>query len=375
MRVLLVSHHAPPHIGGVESMVLMEAEAFRSAGHEVVWITSDGTGHGQTPRPGDGIELRRVRACHALERWFGIAYPVFAPTLPFHLWRAVGGADLVHVHGLVFPGSPIAAVFARLRGRPCICTDHGGILTYRSRLATAALRALIETVGRITARCAHKLVALNRDVESLLVRLGGDRRKVQLLPNPAGVAGFAPPTPEERARARQQLGWDARPRVLCVCRLLPHKGIDVLLAAQDGRFELVFCGPGNDGMRRRIREAGATCLEPRPRAEILALYHAADVFALPSHNEGFPVVIQEALACGLPVVTSDLPAYAPYRGTAGLHLCAPTPAMVREQIVAALLDRPEPGRRTAPAVPGDGRSTWLRALCAGVTNPASGDPA
>ncbi len=197
MRVLLVSHVAPPHIGGVESVVWMEAQAFRDAGHEVVWVTSDGTGDGTPPEEGERLRIVRVKALHLLERWFGVAYPFFAPTLPFRLWREVARADLVHVHGLVFPGSPIAALFGRLRKKRVLCTDHGGLLQYRSRLATLALRALMETMGRVTARCAHKLIALNHDVEALLTRLSGRRDKVQFLPNPpparrwAGTAGRA----------------------------------------------------------------------------------------------------------------------------------------------------------------------------------------
>lgn len=363
MHVLLVSHHAPPHIGGVENLVLMEARAFLAAGHTVTWITSNGTGAGRELEPLEGLTIRRVFAWHIVERLFRIAYPLFAPTLILWLWRAVGKADLVHVHGLVFPGSPTASVIARLRKRQCICTDHGGILKYQSRIANVAMRTLMATLGRVTARCSHKLIPYNHDVEALLVRLSGRPEKVQFLANPIDVTMFEPPTTEQRQAAREQLGWDQRPRVLCVSRLLPHKGVDVLLQAQDDSFELVFCGPGTQQMQAHIRKHGATCLAPRPHAEILTLYHAADVFALPSHNEGFPVVIQEALACALPVVTSDLPAYQSYRDTPGLHLCAPTADAVRKQIQAVLASAGNGRGTRAEANLDGGRTLWLANLC------------
>lgn len=366
MRVLLVSHHAPPHVGGVENLVLAEAEAFVEAGHEVVWITSDGRGAGRVVGDGPRLRLVRVPSCHWPERATGIAYPLFSPSLAFHLWREIGRADLVHVHGLVFPGSPLGALFARLRKVPCMCTDHGGILRYDSRLATWSLRLLIETVGRITARCAHRLIAYNQDLERLLGRLGGSTEKVRFLANPVDRGLFHPPDAATRAAARQALGWDDRPRVLCVSRLLPHKGLDILLAARDPAFELVFCGPGEPAVRERLRAAGAECLDARPPVGVLQLYHAADAFALPSHNEGFPVVVQEALACGLPVVTSDLPAYAPYRGTPGLHLCTPTPEVVRANLLDVLR---QPRQAVEPAPHRDGpaeRREWLRQLCHGL---------
>jgi len=368
MRVLLLSHVAPPHIGGVESVVWMEAQAFRDAGHEVVWITSNATGDGAAPEECERLRIVRIPALHLLERWFGIAYPFFSWSLPFRLWREIGKADLVHVHGLVFPGSPIASWFARLRGKRVLCTDHGGLLQYKSRIATFALRMMMATMGRVTARCSHKLIALNHDVEALLARLSGRRDKVQFLPNPVDVAMFQPPTAEQRAAAREALGWDRRPRVLCVSRLLPHKGIDVLLQARHPSFELVFCGPGEPDMRERIRAAGAQCLDPRPREQILQLYQAADAFALPSHNEGFPVVIQEALACGLPVVTSDLPAYDAYRDTPGLHLCEPTADVVRERLLEVL----QKGREAAPHRRREcGRSAWLDDLCSPLAEGAA----
>lgn len=364
MRVLLVSHVAPPHIGGVENLVQFEAEAFAAAGHRVEWLTSDADGDGDELTARDGVTVQRVPAWHLLERRFRIAFPLFSPSLVWRLWRAVGRADLVHVHGLVFLGSPLAALFARLRGKRCLCTDHGGMLHYRSRLANAALWLSMQTLGRVTARCSTRLIAYNREVEALLTRLGGRADKVLFLSNPVDLALFHPPTDAERRAAREALGWDDRPRALCVSRLLPHKGIDVLLEARQlggGAFEAVFCGPGEDRMREHIRDRGGECLPPRPRDQVRQLYHAADVFVLPSHNEGFPVAIQEALSCGLPVVTSDHDAYAPYRGTPGLHLCEPSAAKVREQVLQVLGAR---ARREAQPHADDAPSRWIEQLCA-----------
>lgn len=365
MHILLTSHHAPPHIGGVENLVLAEAKALLAAGHRVTWITSDSPGAGQEPPPHERFELVRVPALHWPERWFGIAYPLFLPSLVWRTWRAVAAADVVHVHGLVFPASPLACLFARLQGKWSVCTDHGGLLKYRWNAGTLFLRMLFATVGRVTARCADRLVAYNRDVEALAQRLSGDAAKVAFVANPVDPTVFRRPSAEERAAARRGLGWDETPRVLLVGRLLPHKGIDVLLDASDPSYRLVFCGPGDDAVRARIRARGAECLAPRPQHELPALYHAADVFALPSHNEGFPVVLQEALACGLPSLTSDHPAYAPYRDTPGLHFCAARPDAVRArlrelvQTPRAVHDAERSSDATAAA---DAADSWLRAL-------------
>ncbi|MEC8253418.1 MAG: glycosyltransferase family 4 protein [Planctomycetota bacterium] len=359
MRVLLISHVAPPHIGGVENLVRMEAQALCEAGHEVTWLTSDAGGEGEPVRDHERLRLLRVPAWHFLERRFGVAYPLFSPALQWRLWREIGRSDVVHIHGLVFDASMPAALYARLRGRRVLCTDHGGLLRYRSKLATWALRLLMETAGRITARCSHRLIAYNRDLEALLTRLGGSRKKVQFLPNPVDPTLFYPPRAADRVAARAALGWDEKPRVLCVSRLLPHKGIDVLLGAQHASFEVVFCGPGDDAVRAHIRGSGAECLTPRPQEQVRQLYHAADAFALPSYNEGFPVAIQEALACGLPVLTSDTPSYAPYAGTPGLNLCEPTSEQVQRHLLDLLA---RPAEAASPPSEGCARTRWIDEL-------------
>ncbi len=365
MRVLLVSHCAPPHIGGVEQLVASEAQALLAAGHDVVWVTSDGTGGGQSPPTHDRLRIERVRAWHGLDRRFGIAWPLFSPRLLFVLRREVTAADLVHVHGLVFECGVLAALLARWRRRPCLVTDHVGIQHYRSRLATWSLRLLIETFGRLTAHCATRLIAYNADVERLLVRLSGRADKVRFVVNPVDQERFRPPAARERAAARRSLGWDDTPRVLCVGRMLPHKGIEVLLDAADPSFALVFCGPGDERLITRIRAAGAEYLPPRPQADLVTLYHAADVFALPSRNEGFPLVVQEALACGLPVVTSDAPAYTPYRGLRGLHLCAPIASELRAALGEVLRTDRGAAADDESARP-SARAAWLSRLLDGV---------
>lgn len=366
MRVLLVSHVAPPHIGGVEQAVWAEAQQLLEAGHEVAWVTSDGGGAGERPWTHPRLRIVRIEAWHVMERLFGIAYPFHAPRLLPVLWSEVGRADVVHVHGLVFEGSVAAAAFARLRRRACLLTDHGGILRFRSRVGTWCLRVLIETVGRLTARCADRLISVNPEIELLLRRLGGRDAAVRLLANPVSRTLFTPPSPVQRRAARRRLGWDRRPRVLFVGRMLPHKGVEVLLAAAEPSIALAFCGPADPQLVARIRRSGAEYLEPRPQRELVTLYHAADVLALPSRNEGFPCVVQEALACGLPVVTTDGAAYALHRSVRGLHLCRPTAQEVRAAIRRALGRRRPAGAAPPPrAMAPDGRS-WLSALLEGI---------
>jgi len=339
MQVLLVTHHAPPHIGGVENLVQQEAFALAELGHEVVWVTSRARGAGTNPEFPAKVRVVRVPAWHVIESWTGIAYPLPSPALLPVLWREVGACTVLHAHGFVFLQSSLALLVAALRRKPSLLTDHGGVLRYRSWFAQLLMNTAAATLGRLSARLAGTRVAYNQRVLDLLNRLAGRTAGSVFLPNAVDRSVFHPVSAEQRNTLREKLGWsDARPRVLFVGRLLETKGIDLLLAAASPEFALVFCGPGQETFIERVRAAGATYLAPRPQADVAALYQAADLLALPSWNEGFPLVIQEALACGLKVVTADEPGYVPYHGLPGLFFCKLEPADIRTRILTALAD-------------------------------------
>jgi glycosyltransferase involved in cell wall biosynthesis len=120
--------------------------------------------------------------------------------------------------------------------------------------------------------------------------------------------------PEARAAARGRLGLaSARPAIVCVARLVAEKGYPELFAAMRAvdadlwvvgdhagsiaaDIAAVEADPGRAG---RIRFLGY-------RADVPELLRAADIFVLPSHREGMPRSIIEAMLSGLPVVATDI---------------------------------------------------------------------
>jgi D-inositol-3-phosphate glycosyltransferase len=349
MQALIVSHLALPHVGGVEVLVDREIRALVAAGHRVVLVTSDGAGKAQTPVYPPDVRVLRIPAGHMLERWFHVPYPLFSPRLVPALWKEIRRADVVHVHGSMFMNSVIALIVAWWHGRERILTDHGGIQRFASPVTTLAARLGVETVGRLSARLATRLVSYNTRVTRLLERLAGHRKRALFLPNPVDRALFHPPTPEERRTARQHLEWaPSRPKVLFVGRLTPEKGVPLLLQATDARYDLVFCGPGDPAILGELPRPGIEYLPARPQAELLRVYHAADVLVVPSDvREAFPVVIQEAVTSGLRVIMSYEEGYEPYRAMPGLSFCARDPQAIKQAILHAL-DTPTGERALAP---------------------------
>jgi glycosyltransferase involved in cell wall biosynthesis len=131
------------------------------------------------------------------------------------------------------------------------------------------------------------------------------------------IRPFVPASEKQRTQLRQQLGLDAQTRVLlCVGRLSQEKGhADLIRAfpkmralAGESRFHLVLVGEGPE--RQRIEElCRKLCLTnfitlAGQQADVNPYYSIADVFVLPSHSEGCPNVLLEAMAAGIPVVAT-----------------------------------------------------------------------
>jgi glycosyltransferase involved in cell wall biosynthesis len=158
--------------------------------------------------------------------------------------------------------------------------------------------------------------------------------------------------------AREALGLPGnRPIVLWVGRMVPVKGLDVLLEAWAAVLRtiptalLVLVGEGDEraALERRaaslgdsVRFAGA-----RPHAELADWYRAADLLVLPSRSEGVPNVLLEALACGTPFVASDVGSVASLATPECEVVPAESPRALAGAIARALPAAPMTRRTTA----------------------------
>ena len=119
---------------------------------------------------------------------------------------------------------------------------------------------------------------------------------------------------------------------------MPKKGYDKVLDARDPRYDVVIVGNGELDARWH-EEPGVHVLGPRSQEELVELYRAGDVFVLPAVGEMFTLVMQEAMATGLPVVTTDEPAYAGYGLDRRLiRLVEPAPAAIRAALADIVTD-------------------------------------
>ncbi len=325
LRILLVCHYFPPHLGGIERVVRDEAVRLAGLGHEVVVLTSaagaDAPGEAPDSGPGgwDGVTVRRVPAWNIAERRAGVPFPLFSPSLLIHAWRLAGWADVIHVHDCFYLSSWAAGFGSLLRRRPLVLTQHVTMVEHPSAAVSAVQRLVYGTAGRALLRRSRQVFTLNGRVTDFVLRLGAAPQSTAVLANGVDRELYRTALDaSERAALRERHGLAADEFcVLYVGRLVPKKGIGLLLdaldllEAQGAGGRLVVVGTGDDAAVRA--HPAVRYLGGRSAAEVAELYRACDVFALPSVGEGFPLVVQEAMSSGIPVVTTDDPAYAPYR--------------------------------------------------------------
>ncbi|MFB7929177.1 glycosyltransferase family 4 protein [Streptomyces sp. NPDC056039] len=310
-RVLLVTHFYPPHLGGIERVAEAQARRLAGLGLEVTVVTS---GERTAETVENGVRIVRVRAWNGLESRFGVPFPLFGPGLARQMRRWARWADVVHVHDTFYPTSWAAARAARRAARPWLVTQHVDLVHHPSALVTAVQRAVYRLAGTRIWRGARAVFTLNARVADFVRGHGTAAELLRHLPNGVDTALYRPcRDAAERRATRAEFGLPPdRPLALFAGRLVPKKGYDIALAARERGtgFDLVLAGggdasalPGGQG----VHYVGAL-----PPDRLARLYRACDMFVLPSVAEGFPLSVQEAMAAGLPVVTTPDPGYAPY---------------------------------------------------------------
>ncbi len=263
-------------------------------------------------------------AANILEK-YSIPYPIFDPvSLRRTLRDVLASADAVHIHGMLFMSSVFAARMGRRLQLPVVLTEHVGRVPFRHPVLDGAQRVAFETIGRLCCRQVDAITVLNDRVERELRRLVDSKTPIIKVPNGVDTELFHPPSPATRESLRRKWGFE-RFTALFVGRFVPKKGMHLLLEARASDFDLVLCGDELDGAN--VRTLGK--LDQKTLAEV---YRAADVLVLPSEGEGFPLVVQEAMASGLPVVVTDNSENREYLDETVARFVTRDPSEIREAI-------------------------------------------
>jgi phosphatidylinositol alpha-1,6-mannosyltransferase len=345
---LLVTNDFPPKVGGIQVYLWELWRRLDPSSFAVLTASSHPDAAAfDAEQAARGVRIERVPS--------GVLVPT--PSLVRSIREAAErvGADLV----VLDPAFPLGLLGPRI-GLPYAVLLHGAEVAIPGRLpvSRSLLAHVVRDAALVISAGGYPAAEARRAVR------GRGMPPVVEIPPGVDLARFTPLRPDERATARADLGLPSRgPLVVSVSRLVPRKGMDVLvdaaalLAPRMPDLTVAIAGRGRDAERLagRVAEAGAPVrlLGGVSDADLPRLVGAADVFAMLCRNrwlgleqEGFGIVFLEAAAAGVPQVAgaSGGAGEAVEDGVTGVLVRRPTEAGDVARAIGRLLDDPERAR-------------------------------
>ena len=298
-RALMVSHYFAGHRGGIEIVADALARELSGQGFDVAWLAT-----GRPSESGANLRCRSLSASNLIEAQIKIPYPVLFPSA----WRAIFGAaksaNIVVAHDALYMTTIVAYLAARRYRKPFVVVQHIGEVPYRSPV----LRQLMSLANRLIAapilRRADRAVFISSITQRHFANIKWNNPPAIIF-NGVDTAIFSPlSNGTDIKRARQNFGLPVGgPVALFVGRFVEKKGLHVLERVAREHPDIVFAFAGwGDVDPSKWNLPNVHVFSSLSGSTLAPLYQASDLLLLPSVGEGFPLVVQEALACGLPVI-------------------------------------------------------------------------
>ena len=213
--------------------------------------------------------------------------------------------DLIDAH-YYYPDGVAASLLAKWLGKPFVVTARGTDLNLIPQYAFPR-KLILKTAAE-----AYASIGVCKALMDTLGDLGADRSKLHVFRNGVDLERFQP---EDKTAARTRLGLTANRILLSVGHLVERKGHHIAIEAltqlpQDVHLVIAGSGPEETNLRNLSSRLG---LENRvlfagqlPNSDLKWWYSAADVLTLCSSREGWANVLLEAMACGTPVVATNI---------------------------------------------------------------------
>lgn len=337
--------------GGIGTHAVQLARGLRDLGDEVSFVT-------------DPLTAQRFGLGDALPWWPGRALGVIGSLR--HLWRLRGlvrRADVLHAHG--HQAGLLGAVVALGTRTPLVVSQHNAVLG-----RTGPAGAVSSLVQRFVSRRAALVSGASSDLVAEARRHGARAARLAEVPSPRvpDLLAQPPPTEQERRALAVELlrrndiqATVETPMVLTIARVAPQKDLDTFVdavAALPLPVTGVVVGDGDTGLLATLRT--------RVLAERLPVHfvgrqddpgqwlRAADVFVLLSTWEARALVVQEAMAAGVPVVATDTGGLPDLVDGIGTLVPVRAAAAAADAVAAYLTD---PAARHTASVAGRERAT------------------
>lgn len=297
MRLLTVTHFFEGHGGGIERVAGELCRALAVVGHEPIWAASD-----TDMAPDDQrFETCPLACVNPTERVTGLPMPVPLPRGFAALKQAVASADAVVVHDALYVTSLAAARAARQLGKPLILIQHIAAIPFVAPHMELLMKAANRLITEPMLRKADQVVFISDTVRRNFAHVPM-RRAARLIFNGVDRELFRP---GERARVLFDLP-ESRKIAAFVGRFVEKKGLSIIREVAQSRPDISVVLAGTGPIDPSAWGLPNVYVLGRLNSErVSELFRSADFLLLPSVGEGYPLVIQEAMSSGLPVICGE----------------------------------------------------------------------
>ena len=303
MHILQVTPYFFPHFGGVESHVLGLSENLIKMGHDVEVVTSRYSRMPETETL-NGIRITR------LPQWINMYNTPIVTSIRQFVRRT--HADIIHVHSPPPFTERFAAKGAKEAGKPFVVTHHCD-LELKGIFGNTAVNFYQNFLGKYSLEEADRVISTTESYATTSRTLWDT--DVTVIPNAVDIKRFNLENKGELIRDKYSIGND--PLALFVGRLVPHKGIGILIRSlsytRKGKLLIVGDGPYKkwliDLVKKLDLNERVVFVGPVDDYWLPSYYSATDVVILPSTSrlEAFGIVGLEGMASGKPLILSDIP--------------------------------------------------------------------
>jgi glycosyltransferase involved in cell wall biosynthesis len=310
-RILMVTPFFRPNIGGVETHLDDLCNYLIGKNHSVFVITYQplaSKDRAAKYESQDGLHIRRISwighdlfdrlASFPLAELIYLFPVIYIYTLLFVL-RNKKNFDVIHTHGLV--AALVGLLVRPAFGKRMVATVHTTYLLHE--------RALLGRIFAFILSSYDRILFVSDGIRQEFLAYGIVKEKTSVFTYWVDVSRFKP---DDKAFAKEKVGWRGKFVVLFVGRLIKEKGVDVALRTANMAGDMISFAFVTSGSRDSFEDqargsvpANAMYVGPLKYSELPLYYNAADIVILPSQRrEGFSRVVIEAAMCGTPIVAS-----------------------------------------------------------------------
>ena len=318
MKILCYSTYFSSHLGGVENICRDLCLCFSAKGNSVIWVASSIEDQLNESIDG-GVKTIELSVNNTLERNFGVPYPICSIPSLFKVFTQVKNVDIVHIHSSVDMAAVVIYLACKLYKKPLVVTQHILEVPYTNFIFRILQKLAFRFISKTLLKYSSAVTCYSEQVKKYLESEFSKNIRLEFIHNGVNARIFTRRTENTVLENRKKLQLsNSKPVAIFVGRFVEKKGLPLLKKIipkfPNISWYLIGEGPINP---ESWNYSNLTVVGRLSQSDIVPWYHSADFMVLPSISEGVPLVLQEGMVCGCPIVASNaavvgMPSIEPY---------------------------------------------------------------